>query len=247
MSTWPSRAVGLWLLCAALASAAAFSPPPAPTEWVTDTVGFVSSATRSQLNQRLKQYEAETGHQVIVWVGASTGGVPLEEWAVRTFEAWGIGRKGKDDGLALFVFAAERRLRIEVGYGLEGAIPDAIANRIIQEEAVPRLRAGQNDAAIVASIDAALSVLGGEAGAPPRKMSASGRPLSLVQLVIFGILGLMLLVFVVTNPSLALLFLVQLVSHNRRGGPFGGGGGFGGGGFGGGGGRSGGGGASGSW
>lgn len=245
-----SRAwVHLLLLCSGLSFAAAWTPPRAPSDWVTDEVGFLSAPVRRSLNERLSRYERETGRQVIVWVGRTTDGVPLEEWAVRTFEAWGIGHKGKDDGLALFVFADERRLRIEVGYGLEGLVPDAVANRIIQEEAVPRLRAGDADGAISATMSTVLAALGGESGAAPQKphLSVGGRgaPMGRGQLILFGVLGVLLLIFVVTNPRLALFFLVQMMSssRNHRGGWGGGGGG----GFGGGGGRSGGGGASGSW
>lgn len=239
----------LLLLCSGVSLAATWVAPPAPSDWVTDQVGFLSAPVRRSLNERLSRYEKETGRQVIVWVGSTTEGVPLEEWAVRTFEAWGIGHKGKDDGLALFVFASERRLRIEVGYGLEGLVPDAVANRIIQEEAVPRLRAGDADGAISATVSTVLAALGGEGGAAPQRpqfaVGRRGAPLSLGQLILFGVLGLALLIFVVTHPRLALLFLVQMMNSNRshRGGWGGGGGG----GFGGGGGRSGGGGASGSW
>src|ERR1035437_6169294 len=81
--------------------------PPAPTQWVTDTAGFLSAQTRESLNARLQQYEAATKHQVIVYIGDTTGGVPIEDWAVRAYKGWGIGRKGMDDGLALFIMARD--------------------------------------------------------------------------------------------------------------------------------------------
>src|SRR5689334_17903580 len=110
-----SVAVLLW---ATLALAAGFVPPPAPAHYVTDNVGMLSPQVRQQLDARLERYHSDTGRQVVVWIGDTTGDVSIEEWAARTFEAWGIGQKGKDNGVALFVFAADRHLRIEVGYGL---------------------------------------------------------------------------------------------------------------------------------
>lgn len=234
------------LLCLA-ALAAPFQPPPAPTRWVTDTAGFLSEPVRSALDTRLERYERDTGRQVIVWIGESTGGVPLEEWAARTFEAWGIGKKGQDNGAAIFVFAKDRRLRIEVGYDLEPVVPDAVASRIIQEEAIPRLRSGNPDGAVSATVDALLRALGGETSPPPpmgpTAQPAAPRP-GTGQLIVFAVLGLLLLAFAVTHPRMALFLLFQILSGGGggAGGRRGGGGGFRGGG-----GRSGGGGASGSW
>ena len=184
----------------------------------------------------------------MVYIDRSTGGVPIEDWAVRAFEAWRIGRKGIDDGLALFVFSEDRRLRVEVGYGLEDRVTDLVATRVINDEIVPRIRAGERDAAVRAGVDRLMTVVGDEpAGTTPTRTVAGWK------LVLGGLALLFLLGFVVTHPSLAWLALLNI--GGRRGG-FGGGGfgGFGGGGFSGGGGgfsggggRSGGGGALGSW
>lgn len=238
-------AVGLALLIGAWAAAQSFRPPPAPTEWVTDPAGFLSEGARRSLNARLQRYERDTGHQVIVWIGRDTGGVPLEEWAARTFEAWGIGRKGQDDGVALFVLADERKLRIEVGYGLEGVVPDAIAHRIIDEQIVPRLGEGRNDEAISAGVSALLLTIGGERGPPAAPISPRVQPRpSLGRSILWAVVGLALLLLFITHPRLAMYFLFSILSGGRHGGGFGSGRG---GGFSGGGGRSGGGGASGSW
>jgi uncharacterized protein len=234
-----------FLLACLSALAAGFQPPPAPTRWVTDTPGFISESTRRTLDARLQQYQQDTGHQVIVWIGDSPGDVPLEEWAARTFQAWRPGRKGLDDGVAVFVFSGSRQLRIEVGYGLEPVVPDAIASRIIQEEAIPRLRAGEPDAAVSATVDALLRTIGGETG-PPSGSGTSVHPgpeFTTGQLILYGVLGLVVLLFVITHPRLAFYLLLQILSSGggrRRGGGSGDV-------FRGGGGRSGGGGASGSW
>src|SRR3954468_16686787 len=98
--------------------------PPAPTRWVTDQSSLISEPTRNAIDVRLERDQQATGHQVIVWIGKTLGEAPLEEWAAKGFSSWGIGRRGKDDGVAIFVFPQDRRMRIEVGYGLEEVLPD---------------------------------------------------------------------------------------------------------------------------
>jgi uncharacterized protein len=224
--------------------------PAAPTRWVTDSPGFLSEATRQELDGRLETYERQGGRQVLVWIGRTTGGVPLEDFTVRAFAAWKVGRKGLDDGLVLFVFADDRTMRIEVGYGLEGQVPDAIASRIIRETIVPRVQAGDHDGAIRDGIAALIAAIEGQAAAPePAAGPASGVPppaggarsLGVGEMILIGLAVIGFLILFATNPSLAIFLLFNILSGGR------GGGGGGGGGFSGGGGRSGGGGASGSW
>ena len=193
------------------------------------------------LDARLAAYEQATGHQLIVYISPTTGGVPIEEWAVQAFAKWKVGRKGLDDGLALFIMPQDRKMRIEVGYGLEAVVPDAIASRVINEVLAPGIQTGHPDDAVTAAIDSLTGAIGGQAGAPaPERPPAPSRPLTLFQWILFGIIGILILAFAITHPALAFYFLANIISG-------GGGGGGGGGGFGGGGGRSGGGGASGSW
>src|SRR5205085_323723 len=125
------------LVWATLAHAAETPIPPTPRAHVTDTASFMSAEAARSLDARLADYEHSTGHQLIIYIGRTTGGVPIEDWAVRAFEVWKVGRKGLDDGLVLFIMSDDRKLRIEVGYGLEGQVPDAIASRIINEVIVP--------------------------------------------------------------------------------------------------------------
>jgi len=220
------------------AQAAAVSTPPSPTRFVTDDAGFLSASAHAELEQRLERYERDTGHQVLLWIGQTTGGEAIEPWAVRAFAAWKVGRKGLDDGVAVFIMAADRRLRIEVGYGLEDRVPDAVASRIIGDQMIPRLRAGDRDGAARAGVSGVLAAVGGEQGAPPEPIPLrDARPeLSKAQLIVFGILAILVLGFLVTHPTLALLLLQTIAANSGRGGGFSGGGG-----------RSGGGGASGSW
>jgi uncharacterized protein len=241
----------------ASAPASATSTPPSPTRFVTDGAGFLSPATRHELERRLAGYERDTGHQVLLWIGQTSGGEPIESWAVRAFAAWRVGRQGLDDGAAIFILAADRKLRIEVGYGLEDRVPDAIASRIIGDQMIPLLRAGDRDGAARAGVSGVLAAVGGETSAPRDAVRTRRAPreISWGELLVLVLVGLLVLGFVVTNPRLALLLLTTIASNSGRGGGnwggggFGGGGGWGGGGggFSGGGGRSGGGGASGSW
>jgi len=208
-------------------------------------VAFLSPATKGELDQRLGAWAARTGHQLLVYIDSTTGGVPIEDWAVKAFETWRVGRKGIDDGLVLFVFSEDRRLRVEVGYGLEDRVTDLSASRLINEDMVPRIQAGDRDGAVRAGVSRLMTVVGDE----PARAVAPTTHVSGLRLVLGGIALLLFFGFAVTHPGLAFLMMMN-IGGGRRGG-FGGGGfgggGFGGGGFSGGGGRSGGGGASGSW
>ncbi len=237
---------------ALVASAAAADAPAAPVRWVTDSAGFLSEGARDELDGRLEAYERQSGHHVLVWIGRTTGDVPLEDFTVRAFAAWKVGRSGFDDGLVLFVFSDDHTLRVEVGYGLEGQVPDAIASRIIRETIAPRIRSGDRDGAIRAGVAALIRAIEGHADsepaagpaddrAPPPRESA--RAPGIGQMILVGIVVVGFLILLATNPSLALYLLSSILSGGRGGG----GGGGGDGGYSGGGGRSGGGGASGSW
>jgi uncharacterized protein len=181
-----------------------------------------------------------------VFITDTSGSTPLEDFAVRVFEKWKPGKQGVDDGLLLIVLARDRKIAIEVGYGLEDRVPDAIASRVIREVMTPRLKAGDADGALRAGVDALLTAIEGKpfaSGAPQAAERPAVGP-STGKLILYGLLALLFLVLLVTHPEIA---LAMLFSMGGRGGFSGGGGGFGGGGFSGGGGRSGGGGARGGW
>jgi uncharacterized protein len=232
------------LVSAALLYAAETPIPPSPTEWVTDTANFLTPETVRSLNARLATYEQATGHQLIVYIAPTTGDAPIEDWSVRAFAKWKVGRKGLDDGLALFIMSQDHKMRIEVGYGLEAVVPDAIAIRVIDDVMAPRIQAGHPDDAVTAAIDSLTGTIGGQAGTPPPTPPPApqrSRPLTVFQWIAIVIGGILFLALLITHPALAFYLLASIVSGGS------GGGGGGGGGFGGGGGRSGGGGASGSW
>ena len=224
--------------------------PPAPTRWVTDTANFLRPDAVDQLDARLRLYQEQTQHQLIVWVGKTTGDVPIEDWANNAFEKWKIGRKGIDDGLVLFIMAEDRKLRFEVGYGLEPQVPDLLAKRILDEIITPRLRSGDSAGAVNGAMEAVAQAIGQPlpGSSPAPRQAREPREIGLGQLILYGIIALIALAIFATNPSMATWLLLSMLSGGggrRRGG--GGGWGGGGGGFGGGGGSSGGGGASGSW
>jgi uncharacterized protein len=217
--------------------------PPPPDRWATDKAGFLSASAVDALDTELERYERSTGRQVLVYIGESTGGIPLEDWASKAFQAWRVGRKGLDDGLVLFVMASDRKIRIEVGYGLEAVVPDITAGRVINDVMIPSIRNGDNDRAVRDGVAALLTAISGEPGAqaPEGGRARAARRLTTGEKILAGAAILFFLILFITNPSLAFWLLINILSGGR------GGGGSGRGSFGGGGGRSGGGGASGSW
>jgi uncharacterized protein len=132
----------------AVALAADFQVPPRPTTEVVDASGVMSDTARTALESELESFEAKTGHHVVVYIGQTTGDVPLETWTAETASTWKVGQKGKDDGAILFLFMKDHKVRIEVGYGLESTLTDALSKQIIDTVIVPRLKNGDTDAAV---------------------------------------------------------------------------------------------------
>ncbi|MFC5594389.1 TPM domain-containing protein [Lysobacter niastensis] len=130
------------MLACAFAQAQQLAPIPPLTSPVIDTTGTLDAATKQQLEAQALALQQRKGSQLQVLVIPTTQPEDIAQYAVRAFEQWRIGRKGVDDGLLLVVAKDDRRVRIEVGYGLEGAIPDATSARVIQEYMVPKFRAG---------------------------------------------------------------------------------------------------------
>ncbi len=142
--------------------AEALQPIPALTTRVTDTTGTLSPATTAHLEQRLAQFERTKGSQVAVLIIATTQPEEIEQYSIRMVEAWRLGRGKVDDGALLLVAKQDRRMRIEVGYGLEGALTDAMSKRIIRDTITPMFKTGAYEAGITAGVEAMLQVIGGE-------------------------------------------------------------------------------------
>jgi uncharacterized protein len=140
---------------------------------INDYAGLIPADRAQALEERLARFEAETGHQIAVLTIPSLKGDSLEDFSMRVAESWKIGKKGFDNGAILLIARDDRKLRIEVGYGLEGVMPDAIASRIIREAITPRFRSGDFAGGIEAGVDAILKITKGEA-LPERARPAPG-------------------------------------------------------------------------
>ena len=140
---------------------------PPLRERVTDLTATLSVPQRAALEERLRSFEAAKGSQIAVLLVPTTGEESIEQYALRVAEQWRLGRKGIDDGALLVLATRDRSLRIEVGYGLEGALNDATCKRIISDFIVPHLQRGEFHAGIEAGVERMIRVIDGEALPPP--------------------------------------------------------------------------------
>lgn len=247
---------------------AAFPPPPDSP--VLDQAGIIPDADEAALDAKLREYNARTGRAVIVATVSSLDGETIEMYAVRLFEKWGIGGKESDQGLLLLIAPTERKMRIEVGYGLHQYVTDALSGRIIRNDITPRFKQGDMAGGISAGVEALITQLDrtpaeakavAEAAAAAKAQSGVGEAAG-AGAVFFWIILILFLVSMFArrrrgarrsgiDPGIVLWGVSEILHHMSNGGGGGsgfGGGGGGSGGFGGfGGGMSGGGGASGGW
>ena len=164
---WLVGLAGALCALAFLAPAQAEVAVPPLTARVTDLTGTLTAEQKSTLEQRLAAFEASKGSQIAVLMLPSTKPEDIAQYSIRVAEAWKIGRKGTDDGLILVVAKEDRRLRIEVGYGLEGAIPDAVSKRVISDTITPRFKADDYYGGISAGVDQLIKLVEGEKLPPP--------------------------------------------------------------------------------
>ncbi len=238
---------GPWLL-------AAERIPPTPARYFNDYAGVVSPATAGQLNAQLEQFERESSNQLLVAIYPKMESASsVEDYTVRVAQAWAAGQKGRSNGAVLFAFMQEHKLYLQVGYGLEGVLPDAIAKRIIENELKPAFRAGDYDGGMRAAVSAMIAAAKGEYKGTGRTHADGGSGIG------SGTIWIVFVILLVVSSWIRSLRSRGAVYSGRGrsglGGIFwtggGGGGGWssggGGGGFSGGGGSFGGGGAGGSW
>ncbi|MGO9947530.1 MAG: TPM domain-containing protein [Steroidobacteraceae bacterium] len=154
-------ATGLSLLLSFGVAGADVAVPPFSAR-VTDLTGTLSGGAVARIEAKLADFEAKKGSQVAVLIVPSTQPEEIEQYGIRVAEAWKPGRKGVDDGAILIVAKNDRRARIEVGRGLEGALPDAIASRIIAETVAPHFKGGDFDGGVEAGVNQIISVVNGE-------------------------------------------------------------------------------------
>jgi uncharacterized protein len=235
---------------------------PPPTNYVNDFAGVLSPGTLASLNALCTQVDRQAHAQIAVVTIKSLDGEPIENFATALEDKWKVGKKGTDRGLLLLLATNDRKYRIEVGYGLEGILPDGRVGDI-GRAMVPYLRQNDYDGAINSAVRQIAGVIAADAGVtlntgprPAYAPAPQARPLTLGEVVVLGIILLLVIFFLARVGGSGLLgFLIGMFLGGGGGGGWGGrggGGGWGdgggGGGFGGfGGGSSGGGGASGSW
>ncbi len=212
---------------------------------VVDEAGLLSPQTEAKLSQQLQALEQQTGHQFVVVTLKSLQDYPIEEYGYQLGRHWAVGKKEKDDGILLIVAPNERKVRIEVGYGLEGVITDALSSNIVNAVVLPEFKRSRVEEGIILGTDAIFAALDGKYQLKPTRQPAkSGKSSNIIPLVF-----------------ILFIILMNLFGGGGRrrgfhrggfyggfgGGGFSGGGSSGSGGFSGGGGSFGGGGASGSW
>ena len=237
----------------------ALDVPARPEGRVSDYAGLLSPGARQRIESLIAQHEHVSSDQVAVAIFPSLDGESLEDFSIRLAEQWQIGSKEHDNGVILLVFVEDRKTRIEVGYGLEGRLTDALSDRVLRQILAPRFRAGDFDGGVERAVSAIIDIIQGEYTAPPEKDPEASANRD------FMLFALFLFIFFFLGPTLFWgksrrgRMTGSGSGWTRWGGPggFGGwGGGFGGGGFGGGGGGGGfsggggsfgGGGSSGSW
>jgi uncharacterized protein len=250
-----------WLIVLAFALRAAEVIPPPPAKYFNDYANVATSAAATRLNRTLEDFERETSNQIVVAVyNKMQSDSSIEDYTVRVAQSWRVGQKEKNNGAVLFVFAQDRKMFLQVGYGLEGALPDAICKRIIEDEIKPHFRNGNFDAGLSAGVAAILAATKGEyrgtgrTGAQPLVVTNStpSRGLPPVAIVFIVILAIIILISARRRSRRGYYSRGGWTSGGWGGGSWGGGSsggwsGGGGGGFSSGGGSFGGGGAGGSW
>jgi len=182
---------------------AAEALPLAPQRYVTDEAGVISAGLLAQLNQRLAAFEKQTSNQIVAVVYPKLPeGVALEDYTQSLYQAWKIGTKKNANGVLMLVFVQDRKVRIQTGYGLEGALPDALCSRIIRETMAPAFRNGNYGVGLASGITAVMQATKGEYKGTGQK---SGKPLTLRDFL-FSPLGFFLLV----------IFVLMIVNRSRR-------------------------------
>lgn len=253
----------LVLLLLALPARAAETIPPSPTpHYMVDDAHVLSPGTLQSIDQQLQQVERDTSNQIVVAIYPKMQSQDdIAAYAVRVFQAWHIGQKGKDNGILLLVFIDDRKLNITTGYGLEGPLPDATCKQIIESEIKPPFKNSDYDGGIQAGVTAILAATRGEyKGTGQTHLDYGSFVIPGIFVLIIALLffaGVLKAIYGTSYsssgrvPSWVIPFIILSNMTSRRSGGWSGGSGGswsgGGGGFSGGGGSTGGGGASGSW
>ena len=168
------RAAAAAALLFAFFAAAEDAPIPPLTGRVVDINATLTAEQRRELEVSLEAFEKRKGSQIAVLITGTSFPEPIESFSLRVAEAWKIGRRGVDDGIVVVIARSDQAMRIEVGYGLEGTVPDAIAKRLIEEEFIPRFREGDFYGGLRAGLDRLMRVIDGEPLPPPKQEGSGG-------------------------------------------------------------------------
>jgi uncharacterized protein len=252
----------LWLLLFASTPIEAEIAVPSLQTRITDLTGTLTQTQRAQLDGKLRDLESRKGSQIAILFVPTTEPEAIEQYSMRVAEQWKLGRKGVDDGVLILAALQDRTLRLEVGYGLEGVVPDAVAKRVVDEIMVPYFRQGDYYGGLTAGVDRLVRLIDGEPLPAPEQRDSNGAgnnalPLLFVAAValagilraifgqllgasivsaIIGIAAWLIFGSIIFTLIAAIFTFIMTIGGGGRGGRFGGiPGGFGGGGFGGGG------------
>ena len=239
------KGISLFLLLFGLSVSLFALDVPVLRSRVTDMAGVLSPRERQHIEERLYLFETQTSNQLAVLIIPTLEGEVLEDYSVRVVDKWKLGDKTKENGILLLIVSNDRKMRIEVGYGLEGALTDLIASQIIRNDIAPYFRQGNYYAGIAAGLNSIMQATRNEYKADPRQYERSrGENQKSIGSMIFYILFFLFMIAGGRRGRRGLFWALMGASMFRSGGGRGGGG-FGG--FSGGGGGFGGGGASGGW
>ena len=217
------------LLCLACLAAPLRAEAPIPflSGRIVDQAGVLSPPARDRIGSMLKAHEEASGNQIAVLTVPTLDGDSVDDYAVRVFEDWKLGQKDKDNGVLLLIVPAERRMRIEVGYGLEGTLTDAATSRVIRDLMAPRFREGNYDVGVEAGVTGVLQILEGRQPRDPEadwaapaksriQLHSEGAPMPLgmkilVSLFVFTIIGLFTFIGLVTPGGMGWFLYVFLI------------------------------------
>lgn len=247
-----NKGFAFFFLLATSPLCAASTLPDRPQGYVTDQANIINEGTHVQLEDLLTRFEKISSAQIAVVTVSSLEGDEINDYGNRLFKKWGIGQKGKDNGVLFLIAPTERKARIEVGYGLEGILTDGLTGQVLDEKVIPFFRAGDNSGGILSGTQELCRVIAAKSNINLDQMAGleeipqpQSQPITLKDQIIYFIIIFVVVLVVAKNPWL-LFFLLSRGGGGSSGGSSGGG--FGGGGFGGfGGGSSGGGGSSRGW
>jgi uncharacterized protein len=156
-------AIALLSLFVALTVARVEELPPAPKSYFNDYAGVISESKRHDLNERLAKFDKDTTNQVVIAIFQKMDSpLSLDEYTLRVVNSWGVGQRGKNNGVTLFVFIRDHTMRIQAGYGLTSVLTDALSKQILEQDLKSHFQKGDFDGGLAAGVDSILRIVGGQ-------------------------------------------------------------------------------------